>query len=84
MNASPRSFRQTSGRAPSPTLQAIRFGEYLCEQKAINEEQLLDALGSHWAGAGRIGQVIANRGYLSRAEVEEYAVRYHNLDVIEV
>ena len=70
--------------ALEPTLRAIRFGEFLCELSLIDEEQLLDALAAHWAGAGRIGVVIANRGYMSSEAVETQANRYHALDIVEV
>ena len=67
-----------------PHLIPIRFGEFLCERELITDEQLLDALGDHWSNGGRIGSAIARRGYLSAAEIEREAVRYHQLETIEV
>lgn len=67
-----------------PHLKAIRFGEFLYEQHLITDEQLLDALGTHWAGGARIGSVIADRGYLPPDEIERQAALYHGLDVIEI
>jgi precorrin-6B methylase 2 len=66
------------------TLEPIRFGQYLVEKSAINDEQLLDALADHWAHGGRIGATIARRGFLSLDEVERLAAEYHDLQVIEV
>lgn len=71
-------------RIASPRLQAIRFGEFLYEQQLITDEQLLDALGAHWAEGDRIGEVIAERGYIATEEVERQAAIYHDLDVIEI
>jgi len=71
-------------RKLTPQLKAIRFGEFLYEQDLITDEQLLDALGAHWAGGERIGRVIAERGYVPPEEVERQAALYHGLDVIEI
>ena len=73
-----------SDRTHVPRLQAIRFGEFLREKQLISDEQLLDALGAHWAGGERIGHVIAERGYVDSDEIERQAALYHGLDVIEI
>ena len=75
---------QPTARAERPALQTIRFGEFLCEQELITDEQLLDALGDHWCNGGNIGSAIVRRGYLAEDEVEEQAAKYHDLDVVEV
>jgi len=67
-----------------PALQTIRFGEFLCEQHLITDEQLLEALGDHWSNGGKIGNVIARRGFLPAEEVERQAALYHDLDIVEV
>jgi hypothetical protein len=67
-----------------PILEPIRFGEFLCEQNLITDEQLLEALGDHWSNGGSIGTAIARRGFLAAEEIERQAARYHALDVIEV
>lgn len=66
------------------TLEPIRFGEFLLERNAIDDEQLLDALGEHWAHGGRIGAAVARRGFLSVDRVEQLAAEYHALQVVEV
>lgn len=70
--------------ASRPTLKPIRFGEFLCEQNLITDEQLLDALAEHWSNGGNIGSAIARRGFLPIDEIERQAARYHALDVLEV
>lgn len=67
-----------------PHLVPIRFGEFLCERELITDEQLLAALGDHWSNGGRIGSVIARRGYLSPDVVEREAAAYHQLETIEI
>lgn len=76
-------FEQTIGGL-RPALQTIRFGEFLCEQELITDEQLLDALGDHWSNGGNIGSAIARAGFLPPEEVERQAALYHDLDVVEV
>lgn len=71
-------------RLSTPKLKAIRFGEFLYERHLITDEQLLDALGEHWCGGEKIGQVIADRGYVPPDEIERQAALYHGLDVIEI
>jgi hypothetical protein len=66
------------------TLEPIRFGEFLLEKNAINDEQLLDALAEHWARGERLGDSVSRRGFLTSEEVERYADEYHLLDVVEV
>jgi hypothetical protein len=62
----------------------VRFGEYLRERAAINDEQLLAALGDHWSNGGTIGAAIVRGGFMSAAEVERHAARYHGLELIEI
>jgi hypothetical protein len=66
------------------SLEPIRFGEFLCERHAINDEQLLDALAEHWAHGGRIGATVARCGFMSLEDVERLAAEYHHLQVVEV
>lgn len=70
--------------APRLTLQRVRFGEFLCEQSLIDDEQLLAALGDHWSNGGSIGAAIARAGFLSPDEIERQAARFHTLDVVEI
>jgi len=65
-------------------LEPIRFGEFLLEKNAINDEQLLDVLAEHWAHGGRLGDSVTRRGFLSYEEVERFADEYHLLHVVEV
>ena len=65
-------------------LEPIRFGEFLCQRRLITDEQLLDALGDHWAHGGLIGAAIWRRGYLEAEEIERQAAAYHGLQVVEV
>jgi hypothetical protein len=65
-------------------LVTIRFGEFLVERQALDDGQLLDALGEHWAGGGRLGDTVARRGFLTRNEVERLAAEYHGLEVVEI
>ncbi len=67
-----------------PVLREIRFGEFLCEQSLISEEQLLQALGDHWSNGGTIGKAIARQGFLPADEIERQASAYHSLDVVEI
>jgi hypothetical protein len=75
---------EQTGHGLRPALQTIRFGEFLCEQELITDEQLLDALGEHWSNGGNIGSAIARRGYLPTDEVERQAALYHGLEIVEV
>ncbi len=65
-------------------LQPIRFGDFLVERKLINEKQLLDALAEHWVSGCRIGESVARRGYVPKAEVERLAGEFQNLSTIYV
>lgn len=58
---------------------ALRFGEFLCENQIINEEQLLDALADHWSNGGRLGMAISRRGILTCEQVERWAAVYHDV-----
>jgi hypothetical protein len=69
---------------PRPTLEPIRFGEYLLECKAISDGEYLDALADHFANGGRFGVALHRRGILSHDEVERLAAEYHALRVVEV
>jgi hypothetical protein len=63
-------------------LKPIRFGEFLVEKRVLNDGQLLDALAEHWVSGRRLGETIAERGYLAREDVERYASEYENLNVV--
>ena len=67
-----------------PTLEPIRFGEYLLERKAISDGEFLDALADHFANGGRFGVALSRRGILATDEVERLASEYHALRVVEV
>jgi hypothetical protein len=69
---------------PRPTLEPIRFGEYLLERRAISDGEYLDALADHYANGGRFGAALCRRGILSCDEVERLAAEYHALRVVEV
>lgn len=86
----PASEHSTAGLPPpnmvrgSARLTAIRFGEFLCQQKLISEEQLLEALGDHWSNGGTIGTAICRQGFMDRELVEHQARLYHSLETIEI
>lgn len=63
-------------------LRALPFGEYLCAQELISEEQLLEARGDYWSNGGNIGAAICRQGFLGRDELELQAAIYHSLDAI--
>jgi hypothetical protein len=69
-----------------PTLEPVRFGEFLRERSLISEEQWLAALACHWSNRSlRIGDCIVEQGYLPRTVVESEARVFHDdLDVIEI
>ena len=67
-----------------PTLEPIRFGEYLLERKVISDGEYLDALADHFANGGRFGIALARRGIMSTDTVERFAAEYHALRVVEV
>jgi hypothetical protein len=72
---------------PAPTLELVRFGEFLRDRALITEEQWLAALADHWSSPIRrpIGVTIVLRGYLSPEVVEAEARVFHeDLDVVEV
>lgn len=56
----------------------------MVERKLITEKQLLDALAEHWMSGCRIGESVAKRGYVPRAEVERLATEFQNLSTIYV
>jgi hypothetical protein len=70
----------------APSLQPLRFGEFLRERNLITEEQWLAALAKHWSTRGsRIGSVIVDCGFLSEEIVEAEAQVFHeDLDVVEI
>jgi len=74
----------TTQRSRRPLLRRVHFGEFLVERHAINDSQLLDALADHWAGGGRVGDVVVRNGYAPRDEVEKLASEYQNLSVVYV
>jgi hypothetical protein len=74
----------TTQRTRRPLLNRVHFGEFLVERHAITDSQLLDALADHWAGGGRLGDVVVRNGYARRDEVERLADEYQNLDVVYV
>ncbi len=77
--------QQTSPNSShSVRLIAIRFGEFLCQQDLITEEQLLEALGDHWSNGGNIGTAVHRQGFLAREEIERQAAAYHSLETVEV
>ncbi len=65
-------------------LTPLPFGEFLCSQELISEEQLLQALGDHWSNGGNIGAAICRQGFLGRDELEKQATIYHSLDTVEI
>ncbi len=68
----------------APTLEPIRFGEYLLERQAISDGEYLDALADHFANGGRFGTALARRGIMAEPDVERFAAEYHALRVVEV
>jgi hypothetical protein len=83
---SPRSGDHRLGPAPRPEfLESIRFGEFLRDRFLISDEQWLAALAEHWSVRGRkIGEIIADHGYLPATVIEQQALIYHELDVVEI
>ena len=65
-------------------LQPVRFGDFLVERKAIDEEQLLDALAEHWITGVRIGETVAKKGYLPPTEVERLLREFESLNTVYV
>ena len=74
----------TTQRTRRPALRRVQFGEFMVERHAISDSQLLDSLADHWAGGGRVGDVVVRNGYARREEVELLADEYQNLDVVYV
>jgi hypothetical protein len=74
----------TTQRSRRLVLRRVNFGEFMVERHAITDSQLLDALADHWAGGGRLGDVVVRNGYAPRDEVEKLASEYQNLDVVYV
>jgi hypothetical protein len=75
---------QNSAQGEAARLTALPFGEFLCSQELISEEQLLEALGDHWSNGGNIGAAICRQGFLEREEVEKQAAIYHSLETVEI
>lgn len=70
-----------------PTLEPVRFGEFLRDRSLITEEQWLAALAEHWSAPvrKRIGTTIVERGFLPAEIVEAEARRFHDdLEIVEV
>lgn len=69
-----------------PTLEPVRFGEFLRERHLISDEQWLAALAEHWSNpVRRIGETLVQQGVLPRQVVEAEARIFHeDLDVIEI
>jgi len=74
----------TTQRTRGPASRRLRFGEFLVVRHAISDTQLLDSLADHWAGGGRLGDVVVRNGYAQRAEVERLADEYHKPDLVRV
>jgi hypothetical protein len=72
--------------ARTPTLEPVRFGEFLRERHLISDEQWLEALAYHWSNRRlRIGETIVEHGYLPGHVVESEARVFHDdLEVVEV
>ena len=68
----------------APTLEPIRFGEYLLERRAISDGEYLDALADHFANGGRFGLALQRRGIMKEDDIERFAAEYHALRVVEV
>ncbi len=71
-------------RTRRPALKRVHFGEFLVERHAISDDQLLDCLADHWAGGGRLGDVIVRNGYIRREQLEKLAEEYHGVNVVYV
>ena len=73
-----------------PTLEPVRFGEFLLARHQISDEQWLAALAEHWSHAAygkyqRIGATIVAHGFLARDTVEAEARAFHDeIEVIEI
>ena len=71
-----------------PTLQPVRFGEFLRDRALLTDEQWLAALAGHWSQpnyGARIGDTIVAAGFLSANVVEAEAKIFHDdLDVVEI
>ncbi len=74
----------TTQRTRLPALKRVHFGEFLVERHAITDDQLLDSLADHWAGGGRLGDVLVRNGYIPREKIEKLADEYHSVDVVYV
>jgi hypothetical protein len=76
--------------ARQPTLEPVRFGEFLLHRNLINDEQWLAALAVHWSLATvgvrtRIGSTIVESGFLAQDVVEREARAFHDeIEVVEV
>ena len=77
-----------SSKPTLPTLQPVRFGEFLRDRALLTDEQWLEALAGHWSQANygaRIGDTIVAAGFLSATVVEAEAKIFHDdLDVVEI
>ncbi len=73
-----------------PTLEPVRFGEFLLHRNLISDEQWLAALAEHWSLAAvgkrsRIGNTIVEHGFLAPEVVEREARAFHDeIDVVEI
>lgn len=76
--------------SPLPTLEPVRFGEFLLHRNLISDEQWLAALAQHWSLAvlgkrSRIGTAIVDNGFLAKDVVEREARAFHDeIDVVEI
>ena len=73
----------------TPTLEPVRFAEFLLLRQRISDEQWLAALAGHWsanvARRRRIGRTIVDFGFLPAEVVEAEARAFHeDIDVVEV
>jgi hypothetical protein len=65
-------------------LQPLRFGDFLIEQRLLDEGQLLDALADHWMSGCAIGESVVRRGYLTEQQLAEQLIAYEQLAVVYV
>ncbi|HEY3359654.1 MAG TPA: hypothetical protein VGQ83_40765 [Polyangia bacterium] len=74
----------TTQRTRRPVLKRVHFGEFLVENHAITDDQLLDSLADHWSQGGRLGDVLVRNGYIGRDDIERLAAQYEGVDVVYV
>lgn len=63
--------------------QAKLLGEYLREQTRLTDRQVVDALRQQMIARDlgirrRLGEILVERGYVTRREVDEAAARQHS------